>query len=231
VCYLLDSYAVAISPGLVLTEATPTDVRDARALVMGSAEARSKQPALIHVREEIEGVKTVFGKERVTVLPDAEFSVANVKEVMRDRPYNIVHFATHAKFSGGISESWIQAYDRNIYWSDLEELMGYRRFTERPVELLVLSACETAEGSLDAVLGLSGIALRAGARSVVGTLWEPFDFAAAKLIPAFYREWSKSNTSKAEALRRAQRTLIKDKEYDLSHPAFWSPFVIIGNWL
>ncbi len=231
--YLLDSYAVAISPGLVLTEATPTDVRDARALVMGIAEARHKQPALIHVRKEIEGVKAVFGKERVTVLPDAEFSVANVKKVMRDRPYNIVHFATHAKFAGGISRSWIQAYDRNIYWPDLEELMGYHRFTEQPVELLVLSACETAEGSLDAVLGLSGIALRAGARSAVGTLWEPFDFAAAKLIPAFYREWAKSNTSKAEALRRAQRTLIKDKdkEYDLSHPTFWSPFVIIGNWL
>ncbi len=101
--------------------------------------------------------------------------------------------------------------------------------------VMVASLCRGGpafgEETLDsqAALGLSGLAVRAGARSVLGTLWKVNDVAASKLMVAFYRELTQPGTSRATALRRAQMVLLKDKRY--LHPGYWSPFLIISNWL
>jgi CHAT domain-containing protein len=108
-------------------------------------------------------------------------------------------------------------------------MLSQTRFRDQPLELLTLSACETAAGDERAALGLSGLAVRAGARSVLGTLWKVNDVAASKIMVAFYGELSQPGTSRAVALQRAQMELLKDRRY--LHPGYWSPFLIISNWL
>jgi CHAT domain-containing protein len=78
-------------------------------------------------------------------------------------------------------------------------------------------------------LGLAGIALRAGARSALATLWSVNDEAAAKLVTAFYRKLGNPELSRAEALRDAQLELLRTREW--GHPALWAAFVLISSWL
>jgi len=107
--------------------------------------------------------------------------------------------------------------------------VGRLRFRDHPLELLTLSACETASGDDRAALGLAGVALQAGARSAVATLWLVHDEAAAVLMEAFYRSLQTPGVSRARALQQAQRTLLQDPAY--ADPFFWAPFLLINNWL
>jgi CHAT domain-containing protein len=95
--------------------------------------------------------------------------------------------------------------------------------------LLVLSACRTAAGDRRAALGLAGVAVRAGARSTIASLWSLDDDSGAAMMQAFYQELQQPQMSKAEALRRAQRSLLADPRY--AAPRFWAPYVLLGNWL
>jgi CHAT domain-containing protein len=104
-----------------------------------------------------------------------------------------------------------------------------RRQQNDPIELMVLSACQTAEGDDRAALGLAGMAIRSGARSTLATLWAVNDESTAALMTQFYQELSNADLSKAEALRLAQIKILQNPEF--SHPYYWSPFVLIGNWL
>jgi len=98
------------------------------------------------------------------------------------------------------------------------------------IELLVLSACQTATGDNRAALGLAGVAVRAGARSTLASLWRINDRSTAIFIGEFYRELAHSKVTKAEALRRAQVALFKNYP-NYSRPGYWAPFVLVGNWL
>jgi CHAT domain-containing protein len=95
--------------------------------------------------------------------------------------------------------------------------------------LLTLSACQTAEGDDRSPLGISGIAIRAKVRSVLGSLWSVDDDATLAFIESFYRQLQDPNVSKARAIQLAQQQLLKNDDYQ--HPYFWSPFLLIGNWL
>lgn len=97
------------------------------------------------------------------------------------------------------------------------------------MELLTLSACQTATGDDRAALGLAGLALKAGARSAVASLWFINDQASGALVMDFYRALASGRLSKAKALQAAQRAMIADPL--LGHPAYWAPFLLIGNWL
>ena len=83
---------------------------------------------------------------------------------------------------------------------------------------MVLSACETATGERQAALGLAGIAVRSGARSTLASLWTVSDEATVMLMTNFYRELRNNNISKAEAIGRAQQTVLQNEEF--SHPYF-----------
>ncbi len=111
----------------------------------------------------------------------------------------------------------------------LSELVGTYRFREQPLELLVLSACETAAGDDRAALGLTGVAIKAGARGALGSLWTIQDEAAQIVIEEFYRQLKKASTSKVRALQAAQIEVIG--RHGFEHPWFWSPFLLVNNWL
>ena len=116
--------------------------------------------------------------------------------------------------------------------NELSNFLKSRQETEsEPIELLVLAACQTAKGDKRATLGLAGVAISAGARSTLATLWKVFaDQSPGELLSQFYRELSENpHLTQAEALRRAQLEFLKDDSRN--RPYFWAPYVLVGNWL
>ena len=93
----------------------------------------------------------------------------------------------------------------------------------------MLSACQTAAGDDKAALGLAGVAIGAGARSALATLWAVSDDSTSILTTTFYREVLSGKASRAQAVRDAQLALLRDERY--SHPFYWAPYVLIGNWM
>lgn len=100
------------------------------------------------------------------------------------------------------------------------------------IDLIVLSACQTAVGKLGSgveILGFGYQVQKAGARSAIASLWEVNDVGTQVLMNAFYRELQKGDGKIAEAMRRAQISLIRSPQYN--HPNYWSAFFVIGNGL
>jgi CHAT domain-containing protein len=132
-------------------------------------------------------------------------------------------------FTGDPSTSFVLTHDGRLTMNRLGELLSRTRLRDDPIELLVLSACDTAVSDERAGLGLAGVAVSSGARSAVGSLWPIADEATYRLLVDFYTELHQPGVSRAQALQRAQRKLIAGGE--LSHPYFWSAFLLVSNWL
>ena len=142
--------------------------------------------------------------------------------------YRIAHLATHGFFGSTGKQSFIMAYDDLLTMNGLQTLLKGEQLQKIPIELLGLSACQTAEGNERAPLGISGAAIKARAKSVLGTLWPVDDEAAQAVMQYFYQEVATYKKSKTEALRQAQIKLIQNPSSN--HPFFWAPFILIGNW-
>ncbi|MGK7943077.1 MAG: CHAT domain-containing protein, partial [Microcystaceae cyanobacterium] len=99
---------------------------------------------------------------------------------------------------------------------------------DTPIELLILSACQTAQGDSRASLGLAGMAVRSGSRSTIATLWSINDQSTSELMVKFYEILGNESMSKAEALRQAQLSLINSDKYH--HPYYWGAFILVGHW-
>ncbi|HYK90196.1 MAG TPA: CHAT domain-containing protein, partial [Acidobacteriota bacterium] len=224
--FLIEKYAVATTPGLTLTMAAPVAPAKAQALASGLTESVQGFNPLPNVASELAGIQSVFATNK---LQDRTFKTASVEREVARGSYSIVHFATHGHFDGDHDKSFLVTFDGKLTMDGLQETVGRRRYRQEAVELLVLSACETATGDDRAALGLAGVGLKAGARSVVASLWSISDESTAMLIAEFYRHLKEPNQSKASALRAAQRSLLKQERF--RHPFFWAPFLLIGNWL
>lgn len=182
--------------------------------------------ALPGVKIEIDALNTILkGKTQF----DAGFTVGQFQHAMRTDDYRIVHIASHGVFGDSAESSFIMAYDDVLSLNSLQSLLRSEKFQDRPIELLGLSACQTAEGNDRAPLGISGAAIKARAKSVLGTLWPIADDAAQAVMTKFYSEIAHHGQTKTEALRQAQLELLRQPKF--SHPFYWAPFVLIGNWL
>jgi CHAT domain-containing protein/tetratricopeptide (TPR) repeat protein len=224
--FLVAKYALAITPGLKLTDPRPLDRKHPRILAVGVTESVQGFAPLPEVETEIANVREVFGG---TTLLNAQFSVANLEREMKKGTYSILHIASHGEFGGDVDKTFLLAFDGKLTMDRLDQLIGVLKYRDEPLELLTLSACDTAEGDDRAALGLAGVAVKAGARSAVATLWSVNDEASAGLITDFYRELKNPSVSRGVALQRAQVKLLSDPRYE--HPGFWSPFLLINNWL
>lgn len=182
--------------------------------------------ALPGVKGEIEALGRVT---RNRTLFNQEFTVAALQRQITDESYGIVHIASHGFFGGTAETSFIMAYDDVVTMNGLQALLRSESVQKNPIELLVLSACDTAEGDDRSPLGMSGAALKARANSVLGSLWPVSDDAAQVMMGTFYEGLSVKGLSKVKALQKAQRQLIDSAE--MQHPFFWAPFILIGNWL
>jgi CHAT domain-containing protein len=222
--FLVERYALATTPGLSLVGAASAEPIT-RVLLNGITAPVQGFPPLPFVAEELESIKNTFPSR--TYADDA-FVTATLEREIVAGGYSIVHMATHARFEADYRRSFLLAFDDVITMDRLEDVMGSQRFTDRPVDLLVLSACQTAVGDERAALGLAGVAVKAGARSALASLWFINDESTALLVAEFYRQLALPANDKADALRGAQLTLLNDERY--RHPAYWAPFLLIGNW-
>lgn len=225
--YLIEKYSIALTPGLQLLKPQRLTRERLRALAGGLSESRQGFSALPGVKRELEQVSA---EVRATRLLDREFTSTTLENEVKAVPFPVVHLATHGQFSSNYQNTFILAWDGEINVKQLDELLRSRDPSKSdPIELLVLSACETATGDRRAALGLAGVAVRAGARSTLATLWKVSDSSTATLMTEFYRQLANPGITKAEALRRAQNSLLQNRSY--RNPYFWAPYVLVGNWL
>jgi len=224
--FLIAKYAVGITPSLNLTDPRPIKREDMKVLAVGVTEAVQGFPALPNVAAELQELQTLLGS---TTLIDREFLAANLEKKLKEEQFSIVHVASHGEFGNDVDNTFLLTYDAKLSLDRLSQMVGVFRFRDDPLELLTLSACDTAAGDDRAALGLAGMAIKAGARSALATLWNINDEAAVDLVIDFYRELKNPAISRAIALQRAQMKLISNPRFE--HPGFWSAFLMINNWL
>lgn len=224
--FLIQKYAIATTPGLTLTDAHPLDREQVNLLSIGLSEGVQGFSPLPHTQQEIKKLQDLFGGK---TLLNEEFRIPNLEQDMKEENFTIIHIASHGKFTKEPKNSFILTYDKKLSIDHLRELIGLFQFRKVPLDLLTLSACETAAGDEQSALGLAGVAVKAGARSALATLWFINDQASSILIKDFYVRLKESSLSKAQALRDAQLALLDHPIY--RHPSYWAPFLLINNWL
>ncbi|MEQ9550291.1 MAG: CHAT domain-containing protein [Coleofasciculus sp. G3-WIS-01] len=225
--YLIENYNIALSLGLQLIEPRSLSPKQLKTLTAGLSEARDGFPALPAVELEVQNIAAQIPS---TILLNQQFTPQTLQEQIEANPFPVVHLATHGQFSSKAENTFLLTWNGRIKVKDLDQLLQVRqRQDTNPIELLVLSACQTATGDKRAALGLAGLAVRSGARSTLATLWSVNDESTAQLMVEFYRQLTQSQVSKAQALRQAQLTLLRQSNYQ--HPFYWAPFVLVGNWL
>lgn len=226
--FLVERFAVAVVPGLTLLDPKPLRAGPVTPLLAGFSEGTGDLKPLRFVQDELRRIQSVFGGGKI--LLDRQFDAAAFHRELVNGNYSIVHVASHALFESDSEQSSIVAHDGKFGLDLLEQMIRPSRFRGQPIELLTLSACDTAAGSERAGMGLAGVAMKSGARSVLATLWHVNDEASAIIMGNFYRLLTANGgNTKAEALRAAQLEMLRDLRY--SHPCYWSPYLIIGNWL
>ncbi|WP_293330397.1 CHAT domain-containing protein [Microcoleus sp. CAWBG58] len=250
--FLVEKYSLALIPSLSLTDTRYADVKDSEVLAMGASKFPEKydQNPLPAVPLEI---STIVGKiwHGASFLNE-RFTLANLKEKRNQSQYKIIHLATHGDFQpGGAQNSYIQFWDTKLRLNQLEEL----KLSNPQVELLVLSACTTAVGDEQAELGFAGLAVHAGVKSALASLWYVSDAGTLGLMTEFYQQL-RTAPIKAEALRQAQLTMLRGEvrlqdgylvrsgnnqplplpaeltargDRNLSHPYYWAAFTMIGS--
>jgi CHAT domain-containing protein/Tfp pilus assembly protein PilF len=224
--FLISRYAMATTPGLTLTDPKPLPRKNAEVLVAGLTESVQGFPALPDVSQEVTKLDALYDG---AVLENRTFTLSNIEQQLSSTPFSIVHVASHGQFQSDVRDTFLLTYDGKLTMDTLKDYMASTTYRRQPVELLTLSACQTAVGDDKAALGLGGVAVKAGARSALATLWYINDQASSLLITHFYENLKDSHLSKARALQKAQLTLLADPRFH--HPSYWAPFLLIGNWL
>ncbi|RMF20711.1 MAG: CHAT domain-containing protein [Cyanobacteria bacterium J083] len=225
--YLIEKYAVALAPGLQLIEPEQLRPEKLEVLAAGLSEAQQGFSPLPGVEKE---VKQISDTVTSSIILNQDFTSQALRKQLEKSPYPIVHIATHGQFSSQREKTFLITWDERINVDELDNILRTR--TQRddvPIQLLVLSACQTAAGDKRAALGLAGVALQSGARSTLATLWSVSDNSTASFMTEFYQRLGNTDKSKAEAVRQAQLSILQQEEY--SHPFYWAPFVLVGNWL
>lgn len=227
--FLIENYAIVTTPSLQLTDPRPALRENFEALLVGLSEGVQGFPPLPNVPKELATIdKRLQGNSRQ--LLNRAYEKEALKNAIKQNTYRIIHMATHGEFSADPNQTFLLTYDGKLRINEFGSLLKLNQFSNEPVELLTLSACNTAVGDIRAAFGLAGVALDSGARSAVATLWSVHDEATMLVMTDFYQQFqSRSDLSKAQALQNAQLRLLKQPDY--RHPAYWSPFLFIGNWL
>ncbi|HEY9601136.1 MAG TPA: CHAT domain-containing protein [Allocoleopsis sp.] len=245
--FIIEKYSVGLMPSLSLTDTRYTDLRSAQVLAMGASRFSDQNP-LPSVPVELSVITNQLWRGK-SFLNEA-FTLSNLQSIRQQQPFRIVHLATHAEFQPGQpSNSYIQLWDSKLRLNQLSQL----GLDKPSVDLLVLSACRTTLGDEQAELGFAGLAVQAGVKSALGSLWNVSDAGTLGLMTEFY-EKLKQAPIKAEALRQAQLAMLKGKvrlqgsqlvtsngsfllppelvllgDKSLAHPYYWSAFTLIGN--
>lgn len=234
--FLIQKYAIAYTPSLQLTSPVPLDRGNLRALAAGltdtnppDSEAGRFDP-LFYVSEELDAILTELPRSQT--LTGSAFRLDNLTQTLSSDNFPILHIATHGIFGTEAEDTFLVTADppeNKLTLSQLDRLLRGVD-PDRPVQLLSLTACTTAVGDDRAALGLAGVAAQAGVRSVLASLWFVNDAATSELVKGFYADLKNPDLSKAKALQQAQIKLI-EAGGKFARPAYWAPFILVGNWL
>ncbi len=254
--FLIEKYSLSHIPAFNLINTEYRPMKSGQILAMGASEFQNQNPLpavpveLANITWELRSQLKPEEKWQGKTFLNRQFTLQNLKDNLNQESFNIVHLATHAEFAQGKPEnSYIQFWDTRLKLSEINQI----NWNKPPVELLVLSACETAVGDSEAELGFAGLALKSGVKSVLASLWYISDPGTLALMNEFYRQLAIAPT-KAEALRQTQLAMIKGKvrfqdgkllysrgsvplpvklgvsnQLDLSHPFFWASFTLISS--
>ncbi|BAY34727.1 filamentous hemagglutinin outer membrane protein [Nostoc carneum NIES-2107] len=248
--FLVEKYSVGLMPSLSLTNTLYTDIKKSQVLALGVSQSTQGQIPLPAVPVEISTLVTKLWQGKL--LLDKQATLANLKAVRRQEPFGIIHMATHADFeAGALNKSYIQLWEDKLRLDQIRQL----RLNDPQVEMMVLSACRTAVGNEEAEIGFAGLAVLAGVKTSVASLWYVSDLGTAALMTKFY-ESLKTAPIRAEALRQAQVAMatgkvflkngqiqglepvaslplpaesIDEPDKSLSHPYYWAAFTMVGN--
>ena len=247
--YVAQKYSTGFAPSLNLIDYRYRDIKESPVLAFGASEFEDdeNQTSLPAVQIEVPLIAQDIRQGKFVL--DQEFTLQNLIANREDNPYPIIHLATHADFQPGeLSQSYIQLYNEKIGLNELREL----GLNQPIVDLLVISACRSAYGDSNSELGFAGLAVQAGVKTAIASLWYVGDTGTLGLMSEFYRQLSTAPI-KAEALRSAQVAMIEGKlkkqgneiistrgtvplpaeagtgEEDLTHPFYWAAFTMIGS--
>lgn len=254
--FLVEKYSTTRIPAFNLIDTEYAPIEPSNFLAMGASEFTNLAP-LPAVPVELSTIAeqlTTAGEGRLSrdlnwqgqALLNQQFTFDNFNTLLGQQSYDIVHLATHAEFKPGKPDnSYIQLWDQRLTLKDVNDL----DWQLPSLELLVLSACETAVGDSNAELGFAGLALRAGVKSALASLWDVSDVGTLVLMSEFYHQLPQA-TTKAEALRQAQLALLQDRTVavdlsqlqkssgtdlinenldSLAHPFYWAGFSMISS--
>ncbi|MEQ8974376.1 MAG: CHAT domain-containing protein [Coleofasciculus sp. C1-SOL-03] len=245
--FIIENYSVGLMPSFSLTDTRYVDIRNANILAMGASQFKEQDP-LPAVPQELSLITNQLWSGESFL--NQNFTLDNLKEARASQPFGILHLATHGEFkSGKPSNSYIQFWNTRLTLDKLREL----QLDNPPVELMVLSACRSALGDEQAELGFTGLAVQAGVKSALGSLWYVSDTGTLGLMTTFYQQL-KQAPIKAEALRQAQLAMMRGEveldgdelvtpsarislpeellnqgNINLTHPYYWSAFTLVGN--
>ncbi|MGX9350332.1 CHAT domain-containing tetratricopeptide repeat protein [Shimia sp. W99] len=249
--YLVESFAFSLYSTAVPTQfARGPRVADAAA-GFGVTRAHPGFSPLPGVADEIETIFAASDGQGVLhgdAMLDEGFDTKSLRRVLMRKP-GILHIASHfALLPGQEDDSFLLLGDGSHL--SLSEIRETRAFRFRGVDLLTLSACQTARGGDGSEIdGFGATAQLNGASSVMASLWPVADSATPILMQDFYRGMIEEGLDKAEALRRSQIKMLQSEgqvtgatrtaeglveefgDSGFQHPYFWSAFVLMGNWL
>ena len=165
--------------------------------------------------------ESVSAYMRSSILLDNDFTVEKLEDNIAD-DYQVVHISTHGQFSSVPEQTFLVAWDGLINIQDMAKVFQ----SAGSIDLLVLSACQTASGDERSTLGLAGIAVQTGARSAIASQWLVDSTGSSVLMDRFYEAMSQELDT-AEALQQAQIELMKSSAF--SHPFYWAPFILVSS--
>ncbi|MBE9129714.1 CHAT domain-containing protein, partial [Coleofasciculus sp. LEGE 07081] len=245
--FIVEKYSVGLMPSFSLTDTRYKSVRGLQVLAMGASQFQEKYD-LPAVPVELSIIASQLWQGQSFL--NQAFTLNNLKQARASQPFGIIHLATHGDFiPGKPANSYIQFWNTKLKLSQLPEL----KLNDPPVELMVLSACRSALGDKEAELGFTGLAVQAGVKSAMGSLWYISDEGTLGFITQFY-ESLKTAPMKAEALRQAQLAMLRGEvqlkngqlvtpqgtfslppelgelpDAEFTHPYYWSSFTLVGN--
>jgi filamentous hemagglutinin family protein len=242
--FLVEEFAIATTPSINLTDMRYSSIRDAPVLAMGASQFETLPP-LPAVPLEL---RAIAGS--LPPLLDQNFTIAALQTQRRQTAAPILHLATHGEFNGTHpADSYIQFWgNERITLDRLTDL----QLNDPPLELLVLSACRTAIGDQRNELGFAGLAIQAGVKSSLASLWSVSDAGTLAFMAEFYGQRTQT-TTKAKALQATQQAVIRGQvtiaqgrlvtrglatpidlpgtraAINLSHPYYWAGFSLVGS--
>lgn len=228
--YLIEKYAIALTPGLRLLNPQKSFSKPSF-LAGGVSEPlqvdNQKFSALDNVKNEL----NIFSRFNSQILLNTKFTPENLLNKLNLSSASRIHLATHGQFSSNPNKTFLLLWRKLLTIQDFSTLLLNRtKAVSEPIDLLVLSACETASGDRRSALGLAGIAVRSGSITTVATLWQVKDNSTAAFMNYFYQQLQNKQNTKAEALQKAQLQLWQTADRDWKVPAFWSSYIMLGNW-